>query len=181
MANEGSEKSWLSYQRMSLGEWGRRLGAKEFPGMESMQLGAILRAAKALEAIADSLPAVVIALARLANAVERAADSSEAPGAKAKREKAEREKASRERAWAAYVKASKGAGAEVIDGDPERVMDGLSRRARNAMRRLGCETLNALAELTADDVSVQRNCGPTTLGELRRALASVGLAFAGEQ
>ena len=53
----------------------------------------------------------------------------------------------------------------------------LSVRARKACRNSGVATLGQLASLEADDVINWKNCGITTLSELRDYLAANGLKF----
>lgn len=57
---------------------------------------------------------------------------------------------------------------------------GLSVRARKAARRLGVTTVDGLVKLTADELLAARNCGQTTLQEIREKLARKGLKLAGD-
>ena len=47
----------------------------------------------------------------------------------------------------------------------------LSVRGRKAMRKLGVRTVGDLVQLTSDDVLGAKNCGMTTLNEIRQKLA----------
>lgn len=56
----------------------------------------------------------------------------------------------------------------------------LSIRASRIIRRMGCETLDDLCALTADDLLANKCFGMTSLYDVREMLARYGLALAGE-
>lgn len=58
---------------------------------------------------------------------------------------------------------------------------GLSVRARKALCLLGCRTPFDITKLTAENIRKQKNCGETTVLEIRMWLKQFGLAFSGEQ
>lgn len=64
--------------------------------------------------------------------------------------------------------APSGARAQLRRPATERPLDeaGLSRRARNVLRTLGCDTLADVARLPAGALEVARNCGPRTRSEI---------------
>ena len=51
----------------------------------------------------------------------------------------------------------------------------LSVRARNALDRIGVETVQALTELAPEDILTMPNCGVSTLREIRQELMRYGL------
>lgn len=54
---------------------------------------------------------------------------------------------------------------------------GLSVRAKNALHRAGYRTELDVSRMNAEDVSLLKNVGVVTLGEIRRALESRGMSL----
>jgi DNA-directed RNA polymerase subunit alpha len=57
---------------------------------------------------------------------------------------------------------------------------GLSVRSRKTLGRMGIHFLIELTEKTADDLLEWRDCGATSVNEIREMLSSRGLSFKGE-
>ena len=57
----------------------------------------------------------------------------------------------------------------------------LAQPARRALAAAGIHRVSQLTALREADIKQLHGIGPNAIGELRRALAAQGLAFAGEQ
>ncbi len=166
-----------TYQKMSREGWGRSIPSQEFPGFESLQIGALLRIAEAMEDCAVSLSGLRRMAATIAEVISRPPPVVETAEAK----KAKRVAESKARATAVWLKSSGQAGGTVASqGEYDSARLRLSLRARKVLHRMGLDTLDKLAATTKEEVLQQKNCGLTTALEIEKMLGEFGLTFSDE-
>lgn len=58
---------------------------------------------------------------------------------------------------------------------------GLDTRYENVLHRMGCKTVDDVTELTPVDILLVRQCGPSTVGAIKRALEIHGLILSEDE
>jgi hypothetical protein len=168
----------IAFNKYANGKWIRTVATNdngtEVYDEEFFKLSLEVQKVEALKKIADSLPVIEFYIARIASRLPNP-ETPPDPKKVAAAEKAKREAESLKRATAVWLKACGSA----VGSATTTVQDaGLSVRARGVARRLGFVSLNQFAALSEEELLEQKNCGMTTVNEIKAKLAEHGLTLA---
>ena len=169
---------------MSRGNWGRNLPLKDnglIPYDQEMdRSGKLERIAMALESLAAIGKQLVLRMDLLQQEINglNPARQKEANERRKKNRKRNLEKESRKRAEAIYRKSLiKAAVPGEVLSKPVAELK-LKTRAEKALMRLNVATIGELILRTEEELLWSKNFGPTSLGEVKEALAAYGLSLA---